>query len=156
MEELEVQEKAALCGDIWEVAVVRHNFHQTAQLELAFANEADWRKKLQVTFVGEEGCDEGGVAREFFSLLFTNNEIMDGNTFRLHPILLQKQQYKIYGQCVAYAILTGHPGPRNLNQATVKYLLDGALPDTLTIPLDDVPSQEVVSCMNRVRHASKY
>lgn len=31
--------------------------------------DADLRKKLKVVFAGEEGVDEGGVAKEFFQLL---------------------------------------------------------------------------------------
>lgn len=31
--------------------------------------DADLRKKLKVVFRGEEGVDEGGVAKEFFQLL---------------------------------------------------------------------------------------
>ncbi|XP_060085308.1 uncharacterized protein LOC132564690 [Ylistrum balloti] len=95
------------------------------------ADEDDWLKPMKVQFIGKEGIDAGGLAREFFSLLFKNTTVFQGTTFSLNPDFLEKKTYKIIGQITAKALAQGHPGPACLNKHIVRYLLTG-IDDTCT------------------------
>lgn len=54
----------------WELSIVRRHFLLTAMEQIEDATKDDWVKKVKVRFIGEEGIDEGGLTREFFTLLF--------------------------------------------------------------------------------------
>jgi len=49
--------------------VRRDHLIRTALTQLSSVNPRDLKKPLKVIFDGEEGIDEGGVAKEFFQLL---------------------------------------------------------------------------------------
>jgi len=53
----------------WVVEVRRDHLLKDALRTLDNANPSHLRKNMKVTFVGEEGIDEGGVCKEFFQLL---------------------------------------------------------------------------------------
>lgn len=107
----------------WCVSVLRRLFNTTAMEQLEDASDEDWKHKLKVEFIGEEGIDEGGLSREFFSLLFRISPCFDGNTFSFSSELLKKGHYRLLGKCVAYALALGHPGPRRLQSNVVDYVL---------------------------------
>ena len=134
----------------WDIVVVRRNFLTTAMDQVHFATEADWGRQMYVSFIGEEGKDDGGLSREFFSLLFSKTRIMQGNTFTLSPQLFEQQAYAQYGKLVAYATVIGHPGPRNMHSALVSYMVDGCLPAELDIPVDDLKDDHVKSALQKV------
>ena len=66
---------------------------------------------MKVQFVGESAIDEGGLGRELFCLVdcMVLTELMqgeDGQKKSLHNmVLLRKNAYHLYGQCVAMASL---------------------------------------------------
>lgn len=73
---------------------------------------------VKVQFVGESAIDEGGPRCELFCPVdrMVSNELMQGEdgqkTFLHNMVLLQKNEYHLYGQCVAMALLQGSPGPQ--------------------------------------------
>ncbi|XP_060078764.1 G2/M phase-specific E3 ubiquitin-protein ligase-like [Ylistrum balloti] len=107
----------------WSVKVVRRLFEETALEQLEDGDEDDWNKPISIQFLGEEGIDAGGLSREFFSLLFKTSKVFEENTFSVNPQLLVKKQYCLIGKAVAKAIVSGHPGPRCLNQHVTNYML---------------------------------
>ncbi|CAH3114831.1 unnamed protein product, partial [Pocillopora meandrina] len=72
----------------------------------------------EVQFVAESAIDEGGPRCELFCLVdrMVSNELMQGEdgqkTFLHNMVLLQKNEYHLYRQCVAMALLQGSPGPQ--------------------------------------------
>ena len=73
---------------------------------------------LKVQFVVESAIDEGGPRCELFCSVdcMVSNELTQGEdgqkTFLHNMVLLQKNEYHLYGQCVAMALLQGPPGPQ--------------------------------------------
>ena len=73
---------------------------------------------VKVQLVGESAINEGGPRCELFCPVnrMVSNELMqreDGQKNFLHNmVLLQKNEYHLYGQCVAMALLQGPPGPQ--------------------------------------------
>ena len=71
---------------------------------------------VRVQFVGESATSEGGPRREHFCSVdgMVSNELMPGKdgekTFLHYMVLLQKNEYYLYGQFVAMALLQGSPG----------------------------------------------
>ena len=54
----------------WNISIIRRNFMLTAVQQLEDAEDSDWSRKINVTFIGEEGVDAGGLSREFFPPFF--------------------------------------------------------------------------------------
>eukprot|EP01134_Creolimax_fragrantissima_P000658 CFRG0658T1 len=76
------------------LTIRRTHLIRDALLQLQSKNPKDLKKQLRVTFVGEEGVDEGGVQKEFFQLvirdifdpkygMFTYNE--DAHHYWINP-----------------------------------------------------------------------
>lgn len=126
-------------SNIWSLSVVRSNFILTATEELKFGKESDWLCPIRVSFLGEEGLDNGGLRREFFTLLFNSSPVFDGKSFTVNSEYLAEKQYTLLGKATALAVLNGHPGPRRFNKHLVNYMLMGKEPD-----MDDV--LEIENC----------
>ena len=87
-------------------------------------------KPLKIGFVGEEAVDEGGPLREFFSLVFEDEQkyIMTGGnngfTF-LHDVRkLAGGQFFRFSQLTVFSLFHGCPGPRNLIESVAKHMLE--------------------------------
>ena len=94
-------------------------------------NPDEWRPKVRITFVGEAGADTGGLAREFFSLFYTNaatSSLLSGEypyyTFSHDIHALQADKYKLFGKVVALSLLNSHPGPHYFCPSVAKYIVD--------------------------------
>ena len=102
-------------------------------------DEDDFTKKLKVTFVGEEGVDEGGPTRKFFTLFFSDTAMVESGMFKRDQNMIDEKKIELYGKMTAYAVLHGHPGPRNLNMVIGNYIIFGNEPDASTkIDLDNL------------------
>lgn len=135
----------------WEVCIVRRHLLRTAIEQLEEAETGDWKKKITVTFVGEEGIDTGGLYREFYSLLVKKSPVFENKTFSLNSTLLQNNQYKLMGKITAHAICMGHPGPKNLHEAVVSYVLTENM-QVENIPTETISNAEVLSAIEQVKH----
>ena len=87
---------------------------------------------MKVQFVGESANDKGGPRHALFFLVdrMVSNELMqeDGQkTFLHNMVLLQKNDYHPYGQCVAMALLQGSLGPQVFSRPVTEYMLFGDL-----------------------------
>jgi ubiquitin-protein ligase E3 A len=51
------------------VEVRRDNVIRDAISQLSLKSAHDLKKQLRVSFVGEEGIDEGGIQKEFFEII---------------------------------------------------------------------------------------
>ncbi|KAI9203945.1 uncharacterized protein BJ171DRAFT_582322 [Polychytrium aggregatum] len=60
-----------------QLDIRREHILRDAMYQLASKPSQDLKKQLRVSFVGEEGIDEGGVQKEFFQLIF--KELFDPN-----------------------------------------------------------------------------
>ena len=80
---------------------------------------------MKVQFVGESAI-EGGPRCELFCLVdhMVSNELMQGEegqkTFLRNMVLLQKNEYHLYGQCVAMALLQGPPSRQVFSRAVTE------------------------------------
>ena len=72
---------------------------------------------MKVQFVGESAIDEGGPRRDLFCFVdhMVSNKSMQGEddqkTFLHNKVLLQNNEYHLYGKCVVMALLRGSLGP---------------------------------------------
>lgn len=126
---LEMKNNMGINDKPWKIKVVRRMFETTSIEQLEDGDEQDWERPLSIHFIGEEGIDAWGLTREFFSILFKSTKVFEGNTFSVNPQLLDSKQYSLIGKAVAKAIMSGHPGPRCLNQHVARYIILGKEPD---------------------------
>lgn len=63
---------------------------------------------------------------------------------------LEKKHYFLMGRMVAMSVLLGHPGPTNLENHLVDYILTGKTPSIADIPVDVVKRQDVAIAINEV------
>ena len=131
--------------------VRRGRFLQTADAALE-EGEADWDHNMKVKFIGEDAEDAGGPQREFFSLYFALSPCWDNDCFTAYSDLLQRNNYKLLGQAVAYASISGHPGPRCLAPAIVTYILDGTKPCVHPEDIVDAEVQSAISEVDEIYH----
>jgi hypothetical protein len=117
--------------------------------EMEQAPEEEWSRKLAITFVGEDGVDAGGLSREFFSILFEQSPVFEDNLFSFDSSLLEKKQYYYMGRMVVMGILSGHPGPRNLQKHVVDYIIYGKV-NTSDIPDDQIERADALCAMKEV------
>lgn len=104
--------------------VVRHDIINTTLDQLMEATERDWASNLLVRFIGEAGVDAGGPRRELFTLFFGSTSLFDRHLFKASSDFLHQGLYKLLGKTVAYAIISGHPGPRRLNHTVAAYIIN--------------------------------
>lgn len=116
---------------------------QLEQLE-----EKDWGKNIIVKFIGENAVDAGGPQREMFSLLFQT--FIEEETFNVNSVYLQKNYYEILGRAIGYALISGHPGPKNIHPLLVRYIINEKSPKACEIMLTDIPDAGVRAAINEV------
>lgn len=111
--------------------VRRSQFWEDACKEIELMNPDEWRPKVRITFVGEAGADTGGLAREFFSLFYTNastSSLLTGEypfyTFSHDIHALQADKYKLFGKVVALSLINSHPGPHYFCPSVANFLID--------------------------------
>lgn len=119
----------------WRLTVIREDVSTIIDM-MSDASDEEWSQQLRVTFVGEAGVDSGGLQRELFSLLFTSPHFHAGG-FSTSAKALAKREYFLLGKAAAYAILAGHPGPRNLSKTVLDYILTGKEPPHLDTACND-------------------
>lgn len=79
--------------------------------KLSLQRAKELKVHIKVQFVGEYAIDKGGRRCELFFLVdcMVSNELMQGQdgqkTFLHNMVLLQKNEYHLYGKCVAMALL---------------------------------------------------
>ncbi|XP_060588061.1 uncharacterized protein LOC132743547 [Ruditapes philippinarum] len=106
---------------------------------------------MKIHFIGEEGLDAGGLSREFFSLLFKNNDLFENGSFRLDSGLLEKKTYVTMGRATARTILAGHPGrPTCLNPLLASFICTGEEPDLADIPDEYVGRPDVLAAIQDI------
>jgi len=104
---------------------------------MRYAPAADWRKKLSITFRGEEGMDAGGLTREWYSVLareiFNPNFCLftpiseDGLTFQpnmhsgINPQHLD--YFKFFGRIIGKAIVDGQLLDAHFTRSFYKHML---------------------------------
>jgi hypothetical protein len=136
--------------ETWEISVVRRQFNETAMREIMDSLDEDWRKRIKIRFIGEDGIDQGGLTREFFSLLFKETTAFEGHLMSVYSDMLEKQQYFYIGKITAMALLTGHPGPRCLDNHLVEYILSGTMPSASSISLSSINRMDVLDAVQKV------
>lgn len=96
----------------------------------------------------------GGLSREFFSLLFKATKVFEGNTFSVDPQLLDSKRYRLIGKAVGKAIISGHPGPRCLNQHVTRYILQGLEPDFSKVKTNEICRADAVKAITDIEEAT--
>lgn len=129
--------------------MLRENLLETALEEL---QDKHFGMKVNVTFLGEEGEDDGGLTQELFTEIFSNTPLFHGNTFNSTAIAVTNEDFLFLGQLVAYAVLHGHPGPRCLQDQVVKVILDNNYVCPEEINLDVVQHAEAKLFFEKVMH----
>lgn len=135
----------------WTIDVVRRQFVRTAIEQLDESSTEDWQRQLKVKFVGEEGIDIGGLTREFFSLLFTNEELFEHNGFHFDSQMMRKRIYFLLGKAIAMALLSGHPGPQCFHKYIAEYICTGQIPNMGDITEKDIGRADLVSVIEKLK-----
>lgn len=130
--------------------MVRRMLVQQAMVEIEQAPDEEWKRKLSVTFIGEEGLDSGGLTREFFTILYEKSPVFENSVFSFDAQLLDKRHYFLMGQMVVMGILSGHPGPRNLMKHIVDFIVSGKTGELSNIPVDKIERMDAVSAIKEV------
>ena len=92
---------------------------------------------LNVTFTDEDGADNGGPTREYFSEIFDQfiGKLVHGDTKNysfIHDIVrLGKEEYKYFGYITALALTHGCAGPRYFCKSLVDFIFTGYAAPTL-------------------------
>ena len=135
----------------WDISVIRRNFLETAFEQIRDAEDSDWNRRLKIKFVGEEGIDSGGLTREFFSLVFRLSRIFEDGLLTFDSDMFKNQDYRLMGKLVSMAILHGHTGPRCLQDHLVQFILKGETPDCSSVPIEQVPKEDIRSAIKEVK-----
>lgn len=128
---------------------------------------------LQVTFVAEEGLDEGGLTREFFNLLFRTltldfETIQSRQVFhgrepgRLLPsidadLVAECRVFRFIGIVTVQAARAGCRGPPGLCNGVRHFLADGAQMSSIKrlmnecVSIDDVADDELRELLFKVK-----
>ncbi|KAJ2880532.1 putative E3 ubiquitin-protein ligase [Coemansia aciculifera] len=118
--------------------LVEDSLHQLA------THEADLKKRLKIEFVGEEGVDAGGLAKEWFMLLVRElmnpmhgmfvSETTDGSCWFNPASLESSNQYFLVGVVVGLALYNSTILDLHLPLPVFKKLLRTGLYQTATAP----------------------
>lgn len=148
-EALEICEKE-ISSEFWNISVIRRHFMETAIQQFQDAEDIDWKKRLNIHFIGEEGVDSGGLTREFFSLFFEQSPLFEGGCFGLNSECLEKHHYNLMGKAIAMAILCGHPGPACLHGYIVDFILLEREPDYTQFAVEQLKREDIACAMRKV------
>lgn len=112
---------------------------------------------IEVTFVGEDAIDDGGVSREFFDQAL-KEMAADGTIFQgpihsrsfIHNTKgFSERRYYYAGLLVAISLANGGPGLCCLSEAVFSYLCYG-LPLRMTLKTEDLTDFELIEKLNKV------
>ena len=138
--------------------VTRRNIWRNSLDSLKDVEVSELAGGLIVVFVGEEGVDDGGLTREFFSVLWQRSQdcpLSVGTipylTLRKNAVALDEQEYKIFGQLVAMALLNGANGPKFFSESFAKHLLD---PSSDYFAIEDIPDETLKLKVQNVKESS--
>lgn len=115
------------------------------------------RNSIEVTFVGEDAIDDGGVSREFFDLalkeMAADGTILQGpmhsRSFIHNTKGFSERRYYYAGLLVAVSLANGGPGLCCLSEAVFSYLCYG-LPLRLELKTEDLTDFELIEKLNKV------
>eukprot|EP00794_Sanderia_malayensis_P002123 gene2123-2409_t len=115
---------------------------------LRFFKKRDANMQLSVHFIREEGADEGGLKREYFTLLVHaivhKSSLLEGcdgrKVFTLNPMLLDSRAYYQAGRMVAAAIQ--HEGSGLLCLLPALFYTIAGRQELSQWAVDDIPSHE--------------
>ena len=119
-----------------------------------------FHKEVLVIFSEEEGVDAGGPKRKYFRLLMLslkNVGVFQGNWFSHDIKLLRRQKYELAGKLVAWSILHGGPGLKQLSHAAFCVLNDlpYATKDAITtVPEDKM--KEILSALEKCTNDEQF
>ena len=138
--------------------VTRRNIWRNSLDSLKDVEVSELAGGLIVVFVGEEGVDDGGLTREFFSVLWHRSQdcpLSVGTipylTLRKNAVALDEQEYKIFGQLVAMALLNGANAPKFFSESFAKHLLD---PSSDYFAIEDIPDETLKLKVQNVKESS--
>jgi E3 ubiquitin-protein ligase HUWE1 len=116
--------------------VSRSTVFQDSFRELRFKNTTEMRRRLAITFRGEEGIDAGGVTREWYGLMareiFNPHYALfcpagDSLTFQPNPISSINEDhldyFKFVGRLIGKAICDGHLLDAHFSRSFYKHIL---------------------------------
>ena len=135
-ESLETTWKEKIKEEEWHIDIIRSYAAKTALQQFSDASDEDWEHMLKINFIGEAGADLGGLRLELLTIFFSSCELFDGEFFHISDDNLSKKLFLVLGKATAYAILSGHPGPRRLHQTLVHYILHEKEPDVSSVVCD--------------------
>ena len=109
-------------------------------------DSTEWHPKITVRFVEEAGCDTGGLAREFFSLLYLNcmrSQLLTGKVPFLYlshdQAALEAGKYEVIGKLTAIALLNGYSGPQCFSETLTDYILNTKVGENVEKLLNEFP-----------------
>lgn len=162
---VEVSEETARITK-WTVDRKASDFLESVFAEYEKARERTLRRRLEITFEGEEGVDVGGLTREFFHLAF---EAVVCRTYKDCPMFEGKRGhfipsattehltngYKCVGLMLVHAALNECRGLPGLSPAIRHYVVHGDGPATIEdiahlITLDDVADTGLKNLLDKV------
>ena len=109
------------------VTVQRKRAYDQSMAIFADWDDGDWDQLFQIRFAGEAGVDASGVSREFYSLYFTQCDLLEGGTLA-YDGMASCDQYKTLGRVAAKAILSGHAGVGSFSHLAATYIVSEATP----------------------------
>ena len=116
----------------------------------------DVKKKLNVTFIGEAGVDDGGLRHEYLRLVMAamaeQNHLLDGPTHRRvlrHNVLAVERGYFFFMGCIIVLSLTqGGPAPAFFAPSVVDYFVGGS--GNVRPCIDDIPDSDIQKKLKKV------
>ena len=109
----------------------------------SLTDKARLRKKLVVTFQGEDGVDAGALSAEFFQLALDQIKkwLFQGKPDRVLPIKDSTKAllFQIAGMITAHSLVQGGPGFPCLSPAVYHYVLGKCEDVALHINKEDIP-----------------
>ncbi|KAJ3127744.1 putative E3 ubiquitin-protein ligase HTD2 [Nowakowskiella sp. JEL0407] len=119
-----------------QMEVRREHVIRDALFQLEGKTKHDLKKQLRITFVGEEGIDEGGIQKEFFQIILKNIFDPTHGMFKVNPDSrlcwfvkggekdeLVYEEYTLIGRLIAIAVYNGIVLDLNFPLALYKKLL---------------------------------
>ena len=131
-----MRQQAAVQGGSLRVNVHRSSVFNDSFNKLAYITADEMRKRLYVTFYGEEGLDAGGVTREWYTVLgreiFNPNyalftSLADGTTFQPNPNSHYNPEhlryFKFVGRIIGKAVADGQLLDVHFTRSFYKHIL---------------------------------
>lgn len=132
-------------GDELNITVERDNLwcNILAFYKKTLTDKARLRKKLVVSFEGEDGVDAGALSAEFFQLALDQikKRLFQGKPERVLPIKdsTKSMLFQIAGMITAHSLVQGGPGFPCLSPAVYHYMLGKCEDVAFHINKEDIP-----------------